>query len=556
MGRMKDLLGDAPYHESPGHKTQGTSADAAAAMAPRVTGERDQGCSADFLAGEGIVGKIIAATLFSGIGAPEVSMPHWQWPWHAEIEKFPSAVMSARHPQSVNLGDVTADDFTAKARSIAVPDVLVFGSPCQSYSVAGKRLGLDDPRGNLALVALGIVARLKPTWFCFENVPGLLSSAKGRDFGLFLRTVDELGYHVAWTVLDAQYFGVAQRRARVFAVGHIGDWRGPAAVLLEPESLQGNHPPRREAGKGTAVCPTLCAGGNRTGGDRPPGTNVDTAESLIAWGISSDCFDRSGEAASGTAGDRCGLGITDEASPSLRAKRPNAVAHTLNARGGGGRQDFESETLIPTRHAGFFDVAHSLRADGFDASEDGTGRGTPLVYGFEQRERGDDGRGYERAPHFSVECAPTVNTVKPPAIAVDCKASGRGGFGVGEVASTMRAMGHSGSHQNGGGHQAVALDLRNGTEDAVTQTIQAAGIGTDRGGNPNAIPHTLADSAVRRLTPRECERLQGFPDSYTAIPFRGKPAADGNRYKALGNSMAVPCVRWILSRIEMINGAR
>lgn len=122
-----------------------------------------------------------AATLFSGIGAPETAMPHWRWPWHAEIEKFPAAVLAARHPESINLGDVSADDFADRAAATARPDVLVFGSPCQSFSVAGKRLGLDDPRGNLALVALRVVGRLRPGWFVFENVPGLLSSDGGRD---------------------------------------------------------------------------------------------------------------------------------------------------------------------------------------------------------------------------------------------------------------------------------------------------------------------------------------------------------------------------------------
>ena len=197
-------------------------------------------------------------------------MPHWHWAWHAEIEKFPSAVMDARHPQSVNLGDVNAHDFCERAAAIAVPDVLVFGSPCQSYSVAGKRLGLDDPRGNLALVALGIVDRLKPGWFVLENVPGLLSSSEGSDFGIFLRTVDELGYSGAWASLDAQWFGVAQRRERLFFVGHSGDWRGPAAVLLEPASLCGDRPPRRHAGERPA--PTIAA---RTKGGGGLGTDFD-----------------------------------------------------------------------------------------------------------------------------------------------------------------------------------------------------------------------------------------------------------------------------------------
>lgn len=415
---------------------------------------------------------MIAATLFSGIGAPETAMPHWRWPWHAEIEKFPSAVMAARHPQSVNLGDVAAHDFTDKARSIAVPDVLVFGSPCQSYSVAGKRLGLDDPRGNLALVALGIVDRLKPCWFVFENVPGLLSSSEGRDFGLFLRTVDEIGYSLSWSVLDAQYFGVAQRRERVFAVGYLGDWRYPAAVLLEPEGLCGNHPPCREAGK--AVAPTIAS--------RPTG----------GGGLGTD-FDCDG-----------GLIASHDISQPLLAKGNSSH-----------RADAESY------------VAHALRADGFDASEDGTGRGTPIIpIDLRQASRGEKltnnrahggggpaghGVGNEGDPAFTV-------SERGQAVAFDCKSSGQNGFGVGEVASTMRSMGHSKSHQNGGGHQAVSVG-----------------------------------SAVRRLTPRECERLQGFPDGHTAITYRNKPAADGPRYKTLGNSMPVPVMRWILSRIEMVD---
>src|ERR1700730_7128908 len=122
---------------------------------------------------------MIAATLFSGIGAPETAMPHWDWRWCAEIEAFPSAVLSARHPQSKNLKDVSADDFAERAARIAEPAVIVFGSPCQDFSIAGKRLGMAGARGNLALTALGIVDALRPRWFVFENVPGLLSNWSG-----------------------------------------------------------------------------------------------------------------------------------------------------------------------------------------------------------------------------------------------------------------------------------------------------------------------------------------------------------------------------------------
>ena len=426
-------------------------------------------------------------------------MPHWQWRWHAEIEKFPSAVMATRHPKSINLGDVTAHDFTDKARSIAIPDVLIFGSPCQDFSIAGRRAGMDGKRGNLSMVALDILGRLRPRWFVFENVPGLLSIDKGRGFQWFLRRVDELGYFGAWASLDAQYFGVAQRRKRVFFVGHIGDWRGPAAVLLEPQSLCGNYPPRREAGQGIAN--TVRASASPNGHGHSDGLRGDGSDNLII--------------------------------------------HTLNAKGGAGRSDFESETLIPTRHGGSFDVAHSLRADGFDASEDGTGRGTPLVpVAFDTTQI--TSKANRCQPRAGDPCHPLAAGAHPPAVAFDCKAGGNTNFAVGDVAGALRGEGF------GGGHAAVAFDLR-GRESGSqfegphnTANIRAASGGSSRS--------YVVSSAVRRLTPRECERLQGFPEAggYTAITYRNKPAADGPRYKALGNSMAVPVVRWILSRIEYL----
>ena len=318
-----------------------------------------------------------AASLFSGIGAPEQARPDWRWLWSAEIEPFASAVLAARHPHSTNLGDVTADDFAERALAIGRPDIVVFGSPCQSFSVAGRRLGLGDARGNLALVALAVVRAVRPHWFVFENVPGLLSSEGGQDFATFLEAVADIGYFGAWRVLDAQYFGLAQRRERLFFVGCAGDWRGPAAVLFERESLQGHPAPSRGEGQGAAR--PLAAGSPGGSGYR---NDADTADSLIA--------------------------------------------NCLNAHGGAGRMDGESETF---------------------------------------------------------------------------------------VTSTLTSNG----------------DAHSGFRD---ETGLAPVIG-----------------GVRRLTPKEAERLQGFPDDYTAVSYRGKPAADGPRYRALGNSMAVPVLRWLLTRI-------
>jgi DNA (cytosine-5)-methyltransferase 1 len=396
-----------------------------------------------------------AATLFSGIGAPEMAMPEWRWLWHAEIEKFPAAVMRERHPASVNLGDVTAEDFVERAIAIGRPDVLVFGSPCQSYSVAGKRLGLDDPRGNLALVALGIAARLEPTWFVFENVPGLLSSGDGRDFGLFLRTVDELGYHLCWTHLDAQYAGVAQRRVRLFAVGHARDWRGPAAVLLEPESLCGHPPAREEAGESAA--PTIGAG--PSSGGRTYGTCPDTV-----------------------------LGLVPERAHALTTSNQ--------------RIDYETETLVAFSHFKT-DISAGAQAPTLGAHHGGGAGGCAVAF---TNQWGD------AADVFSTVKADCNGAL--PMVAFSVALRGREGGGTAEL----------------GGDTATALRASQG--------------GGDK-------PHVLT-SAVRRLTPRECERLQGFPDDYTLVTYRGKPAADGPRYKAIGNSMAVPVVRWILGRINWI----
>lgn len=395
----------------------------------------------------------------SGISAPTMAWKPlgWQALCFAEIEAAPRAILAHHYPDVPLRGDFTEIEGT----EYGPVDLLVGGTPCQSFSIAGLRGGLGDDRGNLALEFARLADRARPRWVVWENVPGVLSSNGGRDFGSILGALAELGYGTAYRVLDAQHFGVPQRRRRVFVVGYLGDWRRAAAVLFERDSLSGNSAPCREKGPRVAagtgsgaesggsgrggdtnergctdhlIASTLRAGGNKTGGIRPPGTTIDTVECLIA--------------------------------------STGSTSHCLNA-GGMGRQDYETETLI----------AHSLRGEGFDASEDGTGRGTPLV-----------------------------------PVAFDCKASGQNGFGVGEIAATLRSMGRKDSHTNGGGHASVQYG-----------------------------------SAVRRLTPRECERLQGFPDDFTLVPYRNRMMADGPRYKALGNSMAVPVLRWIGERIAMVD---
>jgi len=406
-------------------------------------------------------------SLFSGIEAATVAWHGfgWQPQFFAEIEPFPCSVLAHHYPHVPNHGDVSKfQEWPDHAI-----DVLVGGSPCQSFSVAGLRKGLADPRGNLMLTYLAIVARYRPKWMVWENVPGVLSSNGGRDFGTFLGALGELGYGFAYRVLDAQYarvgdftHAVPQRRRRVFVVGYLGDWRRAAAVLFDGQSLRGDSAPSRAAGKGLAGA---VAGGTRGGGQ------------------------------TASTGD---------------------VAHCLNA-GGMGRQDYETETMVA-----------------FDTTQ-------------------ITSKANRSNPQIGDPCHPLAAGSHPPAIAFSGKDYGAD---AGDISPTLRSMAHDGSHANGGGQLAVAFSIMpmnsgkdyKARETDVAQPLMAGGpTGGNQGGD-----YIQEAWAVRRLTPTECERLQGFPDNYTRVPHRKKPAADGPRYKALGNSMAVNVMQWIGERIKLV----
>lgn len=594
----------------------------------------------------------------SGISAASEAWAPLGWKACAfsEIEPFPCAVLAHHHPDTPNLGDMTK--FHEWPRTLR-PDILEGGTPCQGFSVAGLRKGLADPRSRLSLTFVEIAALYRPAWLVWENVPGVLSSEGGADFAAFLGALTGRdvpiprdgfqnsghiegipdAYGIAWRVLDAQFAGVPQRRRRVFVVGYLGDWRrGAVAVLFERESLLGNPPPRREAGEGTAGTLTSRAGN----GSRPAGANGN---------------------------------LIPEVAGTIQANGKAAGSATS--------QDADQGNLIPvhTTGAGFWkEGLGTLRAREQDSHEN--------LVAFSGRARGDDGRGYDRPPQvFTDGIVGALDTVKPHCVAFSCKDHGAD---AGDIAPTLRSMGHDGSHANGGGQIAVAFTQNSRSEVRVIGGDgQVAGAVTADPGeqcqNYIAAQHALVfeprcarngrgmpeeicpplkaqsgetgkgDAApcvaiafhgsqdpdvsgdithpcgrnsgletcvatfqqssqsgkgtigydtsgiakpvktqqdgqmiqtgyvVRRLTPTECERLQGFPDGHTQLPdwngwrplddgedpeeliaqgFKlrinsktGKARVndpDGPRYKALGNSMAVPVMRWIGQRIAAV----
>ena len=333
-------------------------------------------------------------SLCSGIEAASVAWEPLGWEpiGFCEIEAFPSAVLAHRFPSVPNYGDMTQ----LEGGDLGTVDIVVGGTPCQGFSIAGKRGGLADERSGLAMHFVRIVSDIRPKWIIWENVPGVFSTHGGRDFGAFVRSLAGFGYHLAWRVLDAQFFGVPQRRRRIFVVGHLGDWRHPASVLFEPESLRGHPAP---GGKAETAAASGAEGGS--------GTSRGTARVTQSLTHSFGCGGADENRAQG------GFYIpvvpplttTPYADNAWQEGRLISVARCLTSRAE--RYDFETETLIP-------------------------------------------------------------------------------------------------SH------------------------------------------------GVRRITPLEAERLQGFPDGWTNIPWRGRPAPDRLRYRALGNAMCVNVMRWIGGRITAV----
>ena len=459
--------------------------------------------------------------------------------WFSEVDAFPSAVLQHHYPNIPNHGDMTKFKEWNNDKTI---DLLVGGTPCQSFSVAGLRKGLSDPRGNLMLTYLAMAEQLKPRWLVWENVPGVLSSNGGRDFATFLTAMGKIGYGFAYRVLDAQYFGVPQRRRRVFVVGYLGDWRRAASVLFEPESLSGNPAPSREARQ--RVAPTVSTGPpfSRTGNSRVE------ADALV--------FGAQNSASQGAS-------VSKDISPTLGTTKTPAVTYALPGNWIGRKPENGGNQVEPFVELSPCQTATDVHAVAYEHhAQDSRVKELPEVCSTVTAKYGTGGGNM-------------------PIVATSYTSSSFGGYheGVGTVrasggdlgggSETLTVTPKSGSHWDGdfphptltqsakgsGGIGASNQEVFGGRGAGLVAKCLTTRTGSAYNPTDETLPIMKYPSAVRRLTPIECERLQGFPDDYTQISWRNKEPEDcpnGHRYKAMGNSMAVPVMKWIGERIKMV----
>jgi DNA (cytosine-5)-methyltransferase 1 len=529
-------------------------------------------------------------SLFSGIEAASLAWAPlgWECVAVAEVEPFPCEVLKVRHHAVPNLGDVRYINEDV-IRALGRIDVVIGGFPCQDVSIAGKRRGFKNADGSSTRSGLFWDAmRLVHwsalhggcRWVVLENVPGLFNSHEGRDFAGVVGALAGTRFSpprggwrnagcavgpagmVEWSVLDAQYWGLAQRRKRVFLVADLGDWSHRPPVLLERAGMLGNPPSREKAGQGVAGG---AEGGTRGSGITGPLDNRENAGGA-GWGTdwmidggltvadplkADDGFTYTHEGrnfrtrnvvsyalgshavADSRPGSANGSDISEELAYTIQEGRVQSVAMSLNAKGGAGRMDGESETFIvpPLRASD-----RTAAADGNWTEADGLVISQPQLWSIMPQRAGTDYK------------ARAVDVAQP--LMGSGPVSGNQGGDV--ITHTLKADGFDASEDGTGRGVPLVFD--------PTQVTSVLNYSNPQPGDPchplaaTAHAPTLAGgSGVRRLTVTECERLMGVPDGYTQVTFRGKPAADGNRYKALGNSFAVPVVRWIGERIQLVS---
>lgn len=470
---------------------------------------------------------------FSGIEAASVAWDCLGWEPMAfcEIDQFPSAVLAERYPGVPNLGDITKVDWRNFAKRSGKPDLLVGGSPCQSFSIAGTRTGLDGASG-LMWEYVRAVRELRPRWILWENVPGALSSTHGEDFRCLLEALDGIGYGLAWRVLDAQFFGVAQRRRRVFLVGHLGE-RPPIEVLFERDGLRWDTPQSREKRKELAAA---AGRGARRSGIAIQGSMIGRSD---ANGPQGSGIEQDGASYTLNCTDRHGvLAFAQNTRDEVRIQGDGTLSGALSANPGMKQTTYVCETANTNSNGlgvGESDVMSTLA----------TAPTAAVAYALKLRHTGSENKGGGQGPLVQEDVSATLATNQDQTIfqphAVAATQYGE------EIVGTLTARFDS-SPCADRGQNIICLGDDNAKASCDEEMAGSLKCG---GSAPIAASPSMV---VRRLTPTECERLQGFPDGWTKIPYKGKPAdecPDGPRYKAIGNSMAVPVMRWIGERIDM-----
>jgi DNA (cytosine-5)-methyltransferase 1 len=434
-------------------------------------------------------------SLFAGVEAASVAWHPLGWKpvAFAEFDEFPSEVLAQRFPDVPNLGDVTKVDWNEwKEKEI---DVIIGGSPCQSFSVAGKRLGLDDSRGNLAIEFCRIIDTVRPRWFIFENVAGLLSSDEGRDFATLISLMGECGYGVAYRILDAQHFGVPQRRRRLFVVGHIReDWRRSASVLFERESLSRN----------TTQTQRKRTQANAKNLERSIEETIEDFDRRRMKPIGIESSQKVAEDDSDYLAFQTLRDNENNLNVTIQQDQTGTIATT---------QDERKTSTIIAQKAWAWNDEKQVRLQGGHGDIAGTVATQSQSHGATMIAEPDvsESNNIEVKPASIRRRKINPDTGKRDDYNSDIENTKRIEIADGDVSNTLTTI----------------------TNDSLVSLNSQ----TD---------NTLM--IVRRLTPIECERLQGFPDNWTQISWKGKPpkqCPDGHRYKAMGNSMAVPVIQWL-----------
>ena len=520
---------------------------------------------------------------------------------HVVDDKVWYAVSRGRYREPI-AGPVLVHNLEVEEDNSYVADGIVVHN-CQGLSVSGRRGGFRDPRSALVWSFVDALDALRPRWFLWENVPGVLSSDGGRDLGAFLWEVAKLGYDHAFRILDAQFFGLAQRRERVFVVGRLGGGAAAFAVLHESESLRGDPGTGRKAKtvvaratarrvgvRGSArerlIGAAQCHGSNVA----PPGA-LRAGNGGLTGGVPFVAVDRAARTLLPKHDDSHDEALETYVVGDRRSDRVE-IAPVVDCRAGNGPRGQGSHVAIVG------EIAHTLRGSGYDASEDGSGRGTPLVAFGGGNTSGSIDVATCQTSHgvrMDFDTETFVVGSGEPVVALAFAQNSRD-----EVRLENGDGAIVGSLKTGGGKPGqsypVALSFDNRQDPLVHEDGSSRPLGAkDNGqgvlcwspdsgsridGRNRAEGGRGVRPIVRRLTPLECERLMGFPDDYTAIPFRGgigkqrdadeliayfrrrhpdwseeyvrTLAADGPRYRSLGNSIAVPVLAWIGRRIGLV----